>query len=326
MIISRAPLRISFFGGGTDFPEYFLKESGAVLATAIDKYSYVTASTFHSHLFDYAVRVSYSKAEICKTIDDIQHPVFRECLRYCNLTKDVELHTVADLPAFTGLGSSSTFTVSLLQVLHAYKGEYVTPLNLAYEAIYIERRVLGECVGVQDQAIAALGGFNVLEFIAEDDIRVTPLPISKQRVTEIEQHLFLVFTGIKRRAQNVEKRKMQNLEMNIDNLRQMRLMVDKGFNILTSEKSLEGFGLLLHEGWSAKRRLDGSVSNPEIDLLYEQGIAAGAWGGKLLGAGGGGFLLFVVPPEKRSALINSFSHSHEISVGIAASGSRVIFS
>ena len=146
MIISRAPLRISFFGGGTDFPEYFAKEIGAVLATAIDKYSYVTASTFHSHLFDYAVRVSYSKGELAKTIDDIQHPVFRECLRFCNLDKDVELHTVADLPAFTGLGSSSTFTVSLLQVLHAYKGEYVPPLKLAYEAIHIERRILGGSV------------------------------------------------------------------------------------------------------------------------------------------------------------------------------------
>jgi D-glycero-alpha-D-manno-heptose-7-phosphate kinase len=326
MIISRAPLRISFFGGGTDFPEYFSKESGAVLATAIDKYSYVTASTFHSHLFDYAVRVSYSKAEICKTIDDIQHPVFRECLRYCNLTKDVELHTVADLPAFTGLGSSSTFTVSLLQVLHAFKGEYVTPLKLAYEAIDIERRVLGECVGIQDQAIAALGGFNVLEFLAEDDIRVTPLPISRQRITEIEKHLCLVFTGIKRRAQNIEKKKMQNLRMNIDNLRQMRQMVDKGFNILTSENSLEAFGLLLHEGWTAKRRLDCSVSNPEIDHLYQQGIAAGAWGGKLLGAGGGGFLLFIVPPEKRGELLNRFTNRHEIPVRISASGSRVIFS
>jgi D-glycero-alpha-D-manno-heptose-7-phosphate kinase len=165
MIISRAPLRISFFGGGTDFPEYFSKESGAVLATAIDKYSYVTASAFHSHLFDYAVRVSYSKAEICKTIDDIQHPVFRECLRYCNLTKDVELHTVADLPAFTGLGSSSTFTVSLLQVLHAYKGEYVTPLNLAYEAIYIERRVLGNVLESKTKLLRRWGGLMFWSFL-----------------------------------------------------------------------------------------------------------------------------------------------------------------
>ena len=326
MIISRAPLRISFFGGGTDFPEYFSKESGAVLATAIDKYSYVTASTFHSHLFDYAVRVSYSKGELGKTIDDLQHPVYRECLRFCNLTKDIELHTVADLPAFTGLGSSSTFTVSLLQVLHAYKGEYVTPLRLAYEAIHIERRVLGECVGVQDQATAALGGFNVLEFRAEDDIRVTPLPLTKQRLVEVEQNLFLVFTGIKRRAHHMEEKKIQSISLNMDNLRLMRGMVDRGFDLLVSGQSLAAFGALLHDAWVAKRRLDGCVSNPEIDALYDRGIAAGAWGGKLLGAGGGGFLLFVVPPEKRSALAAAFSDKHEIQVGIAAPGSQVIFS
>lgn len=326
MIISRAPLRISFFGGGTDFPEYFATESGAVLATAIDKYSYVTASTFHSHLFDYAVRVSYSKGELGKTIDDLQHPVYRECLRYCNLTKDIELHTVADLPAFTGLGSSSTFTVSLLQVLHAYKGEYVAPLKLAYEAIHIERRVLGECVGVQDQATAALGGFNVLEFRAEDDIRVTPLPLTKQRLSEIEQNLFLVFTGIKRRAHNMEEKKIQSIALNMDNLRLMRRMVDQGFELLVSGQSLAVFGALLHEAWVAKRRLDGCVSNPEIDALYDRGIAAGAWGGKLLGAGGGGFLLFVAPPEKRAALAAAFADKHEIQVGIAAPGSQVIFS
>jgi D-glycero-alpha-D-manno-heptose-7-phosphate kinase len=326
MIISRAPLRISFFGGGTDFPEYFTKESGAVLATAIDKYSYVTASTFHSHLFDYAVRVSYSKGELCKTIDDLQHPVYRECLRFCNLTKDIELHTVADLPAFTGLGSSSTFTVSLLQVLHAYKGESVAPLKLAYEAIHIERRVLGECVGVQDQTTAAVGGFNVLEFRAEDDIRVTPLPLTKHRLAEIEQNLFLVFTGIKRRAHNMEERKIQGISLNMDNLRLMRRMVDQGFDLLVAGRSLAAFGALLHDAWVTKRRLDGCVSNPEIDSLYDRGIAAGAWGGKLLGAGGGGFLLFVVPPEKRSALAAAFADKHEIRVGIAAPGSQVIFS
>ena len=326
MIISRAPLRISFFGGGTDFPEYFAKEIGAVLATAIDKYSYVTASTFHSHLFDYAVRVSYSKGELAKTIDDIQHPVFRECLRFCNLDKDVELHTVADLPAFTGLGSSSTFTVSLLQVLHAYKGEYVPPLKLAYEAIHIERRILGECVGVQDQTTAALGGFNVLEFRAEDDIRATPLPLTKQRLAEIEQNLFLVFTGIKRRAHKMEEKKIQRIDLNTGNLRQMRCMVDQGFDLLVSGRSLESFGALLHEAWVTKRRLDGCVSNPEIDALYKRGREAGAWGGKLLGAGGGGFLLFVVPPEKRSALAMAFADKHEVQVRIAAPGSQVIFS
>ncbi len=297
-----------------------------MLATAIDKYSYVTASAFHSHLFDYAIRVSYSKGELAKTIDDIQHPVFRECLRFCGLTRDVELHTVADLPAFTGLGSSSTFTVSLLQVLHAYKGEFVSPLQLAYEAIHIERRVLGECVGIQDQTTAALGGFNVLEFRAEDDIRVTPLFLTKPRLAEIQQHLFLVFTGIKRRAHNLEAKKIQNLTANMEQLRLMRRMVDRGYEMLVSSQSLAAFGALLHEAWVTKRRLDDCVSNPEINDLYERGIAAGAWGGKLLGAGGGGFLLFVVPPGKHPAMTAAFSEQHVIQVGISAPGSQVIFS
>lgn len=326
MIISRAPLRISFFGGGTDFPEYFANESGAVLATAIDKYSYVTASAFHSHLFDYAVRVSYSKGELGRTIEDIQHPVFRECLRLLKIEKDIELHTVADLPAFTGLGSSSTFTVSLLHALHAYKGESATPLQLAYEAIHIERRVLGECVGVQDQATAAIGGFNVLEFKAEDDIKVTPLSLAPQRVSEIQQHLFLVFTGIKRRAHDREAKKIQNLAANLGHLREMRRMVDQGHDLLVSARSLAEFGALLHKAWIAKCQLDCGVSNPEIDSLYERGIGAGAWGGKLLGAGGGGFLVFVVPPEKRSALAATFADKHEIPAGISAPGSQIIFS
>jgi len=325
MIISRAPLRISFFGGGTDFPEYFTKESGAVLAAAIDKFSYVTASTFQSHLFDYAVRVSYSKGELGRTIDDIEHPVFRECMRFCALSRDIELHTVADLPAFSGLGSSSTFTVSLLHALHAYKGESVTPLQLAYEAIHIERKVLGECVGLQDQATAAVGGFNVLEFRAEDDIRVTPLGLSPGRVAELEQHLFLVFTGIKRRAQDLETQKLQKLENNLGHLRKIREMVDEGFGILASAQPLSRLGELLHQSWAAKRCLVVGVSSQQIDELYGRGIAAGAWGGKLLGAGGGGFLLFIAPPEKRAALAAAFSDKHEIRVGLSAPGSQIIY-
>jgi D-glycero-alpha-D-manno-heptose-7-phosphate kinase len=186
--------------------------------------------------------------------------------------------------------------------------------------------MLGECVGVQDQATAALGGFNVLEFRAEDDIRVTPLQLTKRRLEEVEQHLFLVFTGIKRRAHNLEAKKLQNIGMNVEHLRQMRRMVDRGYDLLVSEQELSKFGALLHEAWTIKRRLDGCVTNPEIDSLYDRGIAAGAWGGKLLGAGGGGFLVFLVPPDKRVALAAAFAEKHEIKVGIAAPGSQIIFS
>jgi D-glycero-alpha-D-manno-heptose-7-phosphate kinase len=325
MIISRAPLRVSFFGGGTDFPEYFREHGGAVLATAINKYSYVTASRFESHLFDYAVRVSYSKGEMVKNIAEIQHPVFRACLQYCGLEKGIELHTVADLPAFTGLGSSSSFTVSLLQALHAYKGEFVKPLQLAYEAIHVERNMLGECVGVQDQTTAAVGGFNVLEFKAEDDIRMHALSLSPRRIEELEAHLFLVFTGVKRRAQHLEVKKLQNLTVNHEHLRGMRRMVDVGHELLVENKPLAEFGLLLHEAWMAKRRLDGCVSTSEIDEMYEQGRAAGAWGGKLLGAGGGGFILFVAPPECQANLEQTFADKYRMKVGVNAPASQIIF-
>lgn len=325
MIISRAPLRISFCGGGTDFPEYFREHGGAVLATAVDKFSYLAASAFQSHLFDYAVRLSYSKGELVRSISDIQHPVFRACLEYCSLEKDIELHAVADLPAFTGLGSSSTFTVSVLHALHAYKGEYVRPLELAYEAIHIERHVLNECVGVQDQATAAVGGFNVLEFHTEDDIRVHPLTLSPKRIEEIEAHLFLIFTGIKRRAHELEAKKIQNLGANGAHLREMRRMVDDGYSLLVSGKPISEFGSLLDKAWLAKRRLDGCVSTPEIDTLYESGIAAGAWGGKLLGAGGGGFFLFIAPPECHQALAEVFSGKHTLDVRINAPGSQIVF-
>jgi D-glycero-alpha-D-manno-heptose-7-phosphate kinase len=326
MVISRAPLRISFFGGGTDFPEYFLKEGGAVLATAIDKYSFVTASAFQSHLFDYAVRVSYSRGELVKAVADIEHPVFRECLRYCGLDQGIELHTVADLPAFTGLGSSSSFTVSLLHVLHAYKGESVTPLQLAYEAIHIERGVLHECVGVQDQATAAIGGFNLLEFRAEDDIRVHPLALSPGRVSEIEAHLFLVFTGIKRKAAEIEGRKVQNFAAKMATLRTMRQMAHRGFEILSNGRSLHELGRLLDEAWQAKRSLEAAVSSNEIDELYRRGLEAGAWGGKLLGAGGGGFMMFLAPPESHESLRAAFLGLYTLDVKINAPGSRIIFS
>ena len=325
MIISRAPLRISFLGGGTDFPEYFREHGGSVLATGIDKFSYVTANPFQSDLFDYAVRVSYSVGELVKNVNDIRHPVFRECLKYCGLEKDIELHTVADLPAFTGLGSSSAFTVSLLHALRAYQGKYVLPIQLAYEAIHIERNILKECVGVQDQAVAALGGLNVLEFHAEDDIRARPLSLSRARVNEIESHLFLVFTGIKRRAQELELNKINNLKENYKHLHRLQKFVSLGYDILTSDVSLQRFGELLSEAWEIKQLLDGEVSNRQINELYQLGLAAGAWGGKLLGAGAGGFLLFCVPPERHDKIKKVFKGYYSLPFHIAAPGSQIIF-
>ncbi len=325
MIISRAPLRISFFGGGTDFPEYFTKESGAVLATAIDKYSYVTASTFHSDLFDYAVRISYRRNETVSNILQIEHPVFRECLRLLKIEKDIELHTLADLPAFTGLGSSSTFTVSLLHALHGYKGEHVKPLQLAYEAIHVERVILAECVGCQDQTIAAVGGFNVIEFRSETDINVHRLNLRHERLSEIEQHLFIVYTGVKRRASDIETKKVKSFSQNKNTLHKMRQMVDRGSDLLLNNASLEDFGRLLHVSWLAKRSLDSVVSSNAIDEIYQRGLDAGAWGGKLLGAGGGGFVIFIAPPEAHARLQACFADKFIMDVKIDAPGSQIIF-
>jgi D-glycero-alpha-D-manno-heptose-7-phosphate kinase len=326
MLISRAPVRISFFGGGTDYPEYFLQHGGAVLATAIDKFSYVTVSPFLSHLFDYSVRISYRQVELVKTVDEIEHKVYRECLKFCGLDKDIELHNVADLPAFTGLGSSSAFTVSLLHALHSFKGEFVRPLDLAYEAIHVERHLVKDKVGCQDQVLAAVGGFNLVEFRAEDEIVVNRLLISPQRWQEFEQHIFIVFTGIKRKAADVVAKQLQKIEHNTEILREMRQMVDQGWDILTGNRPLSEFGELLHRAWLAKRSLDGVISNPDIDKIYQLGIETGAWGGKLLGAGAGGFMLFFAPPEVHINLQKIFVNHQILQAKINAPGSQIIFS
>lgn len=326
MLISRAPLRISFFGGGTDYPEYFLREGGAVLATAIDKYSYVTASPFFSHLFDYSVRISYRKVELVSEIQEIQHNVYRECLKLLGITKDIELHTMADLPAFTGLGSSSAFTVSLLHALHSFKGEFLRPMELAYEAIHVERHILGDNVGCQDQVLAAVGGFNLIEFRTETDIEVRRLVISPQRLADLESHLFIVFSGVKRKASDVVAKQLSHLSDNLSTLKSMRAMVYEGCNILTGNQPWREFGDLLHRAWISKRSLDQCVSTSEIDGMYDRGREAGAWGGKLLGAGGGGFMLFVAPPEKHSRLEEAFAGHQFLKVRLAAAGSQIIFS
>ena len=325
MIICRAPVRISFFGGGTDYPEYFLKEGGAVLATAIDKFCFITANPFLSHLFDYAIRVSYRKVELAKRVDDIEHRVFRECLKLCGFEGSIELHMMADLPSFTGLGSSSTFTVCLLHALHSFKGQFLKPQELAREAIYVERSLLKENVGCQDQVLAAYGGFNLVEFRTEEDFSVRRVVLPPQRLAEFERHLFLVFTGIQRKASDVVAPQLKRVKENTPALRAMRGMVHEGHDILTSQRPWREFGELLHRAWEAKRSLDGGVSNPEIDEMYERGLKAGAWGGKLLGAGAGGFMLFFAPPEAHPKLAAAFADRQLLKARIDAPGSQIIY-
>jgi D-glycero-alpha-D-manno-heptose-7-phosphate kinase len=319
-------MRISFFGGGTDYPEYFRANGGAVLAAAIDKYSFMTVSPFPSHLFDYSIRISYRQVELVKTVDEIQHNVYRECLKLCGLERDVELHSLADLPAFTGLGSSSAFTLSLLHALHAFKGEFLRPMELAYEAIHVERNLLHDNVGCQDQVLAAVGGFNLIQFRTESDIAVQRVAIAPARLAELEQHLFIVFSGIRRKASEVVAKQLRRVAENNSLLHSMHEMVHEGYDILTNNRPWRQFGELLHRAWVAKRGLDTGVSTSEIDEIYERGLRAGAWGGKLLGAGGGGFIVFFVPPTARGALGAAFANHHLLSVKIDAPGSQIIYS
>lgn len=326
MIICQTPLRISFFGGGTDFPEFFEEHGGAVLAGAIDKYLYHCVTRFPSALFDYSIRLSYRKVECVKQIDDIEHAPFREILRSLDIERDVEIHLAADLPAFSGLGSSSSFTVGLIHSLAAFRGEFLPRPDLAYRAIQMERHVLNEAVGCQDQVTAAFGGLNVIEFTREDNICVSRIALSPSRLEELNASLLLFFTGVTRRAGNLERNKLSRLDSIRGNLTRMRKLVDEAHRLLTSNAPLSDFGRLLDTTWKEKRCLDPGVSSAEIDHIYETGIAAGALGGKLLGAGGGGFVLFFVPPERQSKVRTELKDYFEVSFNIGAPGSTIIHS
>jgi D-glycero-alpha-D-manno-heptose-7-phosphate kinase len=326
LIISRAPLRISFFGGGSDFPEYFREHGGRVLSTAIDRYNYITATPFPSRLFDYKIRLSYSRGELVHTTGEIQHPVFRACLELLDLRQDIELHAVADLPAFTGLGSSSSFTVTLLHALHAFKGEDVGPAVLAREAIRVEREILGECVGCQDQVAAAYGGFNLVEFSADADPVVRPLKIPVENLQKLQKGMLLVFTHLKRRAQEIEKSKLPKFAARSPELEEMKAAALEGVRLLESSRfSLKEFGNLLEQGWQRKKQLSPLVCPPEVEALHSQALKLGAYGGKLLGAGGGGFILFLAEPDQLSAMAQTFCEKEQIRPGLGAGGAKLIF-
>ena len=324
MIITKTPFRISFFGGGTDYPEHFCQHGGAVLGTAIDKCTYLAATPFYAQLFDYNIRLAYRQVECVPDLESISHAPFRECLRWTGIDRNIEIDCMASLPSSVGLGTSSSFVVGLLNTLYAFRGQQLHPMELAYQAIEIERDVLGESVGCQDQTFAAVGGFNVIEFRSTRDIAVTPIPLDEPRRVEFENHLMLIFTGLRRRASHVAARQINKIAANSARLLKMRQQVDKAYDVLAQGHSLARFGQLLHEGWQEKRALDESVSNSMIDELYSRGLAAGAWGGKLLGAGAGGFILFFVPPERRAAVRAALDQAEEIPVRVCAAGTQVI--
>lgn len=326
MLITRTPLRISFFGGGTDLPEFFVKHGGgAVLGTAIDQFIFHSVTPFQSHLFDYSIRLAYRKVECVSCVGDIEHAPFRECLKYLGIEKDIEIDLTSNLPSFSGMGSSSSFTVGLLNALLAYQGKTVPKLELAYMAIELEREILQEAVGCQDQVFAAVGGFNVVEFTGTKSIVVNRIPMTPGRLDEFGSSLMLFFTGIKRRAHDVEQKKICNIDSLTDTLKEMLPLVDQGYQILTGAGHLSAFGELLDKTWQLKKQLEKNVANSTIDEMYNAAMAAGALGGKLLGAGGGGFMLFWVPPEKQDVVRKSLTSYFEIKVGINAPGTSVVF-
>jgi len=325
LIISKTPLRISFLGGGTDYPDYFNTfGEGAVLGTSIDKYIYLSITKFYSKLFDYSIRLAYSQVECVKSIDEIKHGPFRECLRLHGIENNVELNYTAELPAYTGLGSSSSFTVGLLNSLYAFNGNFVDKNQLAKEAIHVERDILNESVGYQDQTFAAYGGFNVIKFRNEKEIEVKPIPISQERKEEFENHLMLFFTGIKRKASEVVHKQLKKIDENKNNLQLMRKLVDNGYNLLVGNSDLTEFGNLLHQNWILKKSLDESISNNTIDKIYEDGIQSGALGGKLLGAGAGGFIVFFVPPNSKQKIREKLNYLTEIPIKIDSVGSQIL--
>lgn len=324
MIISRTPFRISFFGGGTDYPVWYEKNSGAVLSTSIDKYCYITIR-YLPPFFEHKHRIVYSFIENVRDIDQIQHPAVRELLRYCKIKNGVEVHHDGDLPARSGLGSSSSFTVGLLHCLYALNGQMVPKSKLAREAIHIERNVLKENVGSQDQIAVAYGGFNKIIFGKDGDFRVQPITLRKERIADLQDHFMLIFTGLSRFASTVAKEQIENTPLKIKELNAMQLMVDEAINILNSRRSLMDFGKLLHESWLLKKCISEKISNPKIDDMYNAAMRAGAIGGKLLGAGAGGFILLFVPPEKKKKVREALKKLLEVKFSFENEGSQIIY-
>ncbi len=322
MIISRTPFRMSFFGGGTDYPAWFRENGGCVLSTTINKYCYITCR-YLPPFFDYRSRILYSKVETVQDNGDIEHPAVRAILKHLDISQGVEIHHDGDLPARTGLGSSSSFAVGLLHALRAMRHQPRDKMQLAQEAIHIEQEILQENVGCQDQVIAAVGGLNRIDFHPNGKIDVDPVTISPARLCELQEHLLLYFTGFSRIASLIVKEQLNRIQDTKAQLKRMQAMVRESIDIL-SGGDLADFGRLLDEGWSLKRTLSSKVSSPFIDEIYENAKACGALGGKLLGAGGGGFMLIFARPQDQPKIKERLKKLMRIPFQIEDDGSRII--
>jgi D-glycero-alpha-D-manno-heptose-7-phosphate kinase len=323
MIISRTPFRVSFFGGGTDYHGWYNDHKGAVLSTTIDKYCWITCR-YLPPFFEHKSRIIYSKIEAPKSIDEIDHPSVRETLRFLNINDGIEVHHDGDLPARTGLGSSSAFTVGLLNSLYALKGIIPTKEKLAREAIHIEMDMIKENVGCQDQMAAAYGGFNYMEFGGSSHLSVRPITLPSDCMNRLQDHLMLFFTGFSRLASAVAAHQVSNIPNKQKELETMYQLTQEAVNVLNSN-DLKRFGKMLDESWKLKRSLSDKITTSHIDDLYNTAIKAGALGGKLLGAGGGGFILFFVEPHNQPKVRESLKNLLEVPFKFESLGSQIIF-
>ncbi len=325
MIISRTPYRLSFFGGGTDYPQWYLKEGGAVLSTTIDKYCYVTARYFPP-FFHYKHRVVWSHIEVVPNMNEILHPSVREALRLFEPEDTVgyEIHHAGDLPARTGIGSSSSLTVGLLNALSRLKGQNWTPELIANKALHLEQEILKENVGSQDQVAAAIGGLNVIRFRKTGEWKVEPVNASPARIAELESRLLMVYTGTARNGGVVAGKIIETLMSKAQYLKKIVEMVDKGVEILLGNGELDEFGKLLHETWSLKKQLSEFISSPTIETTYKKALGAGAIGGKLMGAGSAGFMYFYVPHSKWDSVTEALSNYVCVPFKFENSGTSII--
>ncbi|MBI3551253.1 MAG: kinase [Elusimicrobia bacterium] len=322
MIISRTPFRMSFFGGGTDYPAWYREHGGAVVSTAIDKYCYITCR-YLPPFFDYRSRILYSKVETVTENSKIEHPAVRAALEQLKITGGVEIHHDGDLPARTGLGSSSSFAVGLLHALYAMQNKMLDKLELAREAIRIEQDVLKENVGCQDQVIAAVGGFQKIDFLQNGEIRANPVTIGREKLDGLQDHILLYFTGFSRIASTIVKEQLEKMPDRKAELSRMREMVDESLKLL-SAGDLARFGRLLDESWKLKRSLSSKISTPAIDEMYEAAKSAGALGGKLLGAGGGGFMIVFARPEEQPKVKERLKKLLRIPFRFEGEGSHIL--
>lgn len=321
MIISQTPYRASFVGGGTDLPTFYRREFGAVLSISLDHYVYVT---IHRR-FEPTIRVSYSRTEVADKVAGVQHELVREAMRLAEVDEPLEITTIGDVPAGTGLGSSSSLTVGLLTALHRYRNREVSPRVLAEQACTVEIDVLGKPVGRQDQYAAAFGGLNYIRFNPDDTVDVEPVPWRAETSAAVERSALLIYTGRTREADAILRRQVEATASCMAVLRLMRDLADRMRHALTGEVDIERFAVLLHEGWELKRSLGCGIDDGRTDEWYSAARHAGALGGKILGAGGGGFLLLIAPPSRHDAIREALGRPRELPFRVARTGSRIIF-